>query len=80
MPSFMKTTNYHPIKDIDFTSGQGKKRKLDKAIDRDDVELESKITADTHGDVPTDAEMDLLLIILVLGHTTCSVLFTTRLF
>ena len=33
MPSFLKKVEYLPIKDIDFTSGKGKKRKLDETID-----------------------------------------------
>ena len=55
-----KTINYHPIKDIDFTSGHSKMRKLDEAIDGDNVELESEITVEKHVDVPIDTEMNLL--------------------
>lgn len=69
MPSFMKNIDYHPIKDIKFTSDHGKKRKLDEAIDGDDVGSESDITANTHGDVPTDAEINLLFANLSLGGT-----------
>ena len=65
----MKSIDYRLIKDIDFTSGHGKKRKLDEAIDGDNVELESEITVEKHGDVPTDAEMDLLLASVSLGGT-----------
>ena len=32
MPSFLKNVEYLPIKDIDFTSANGKKRKLDERI------------------------------------------------
>ena len=42
----MKSIDYRPIKDIDFTSGHGKKGKLDEAIDGDNVELESQITVE----------------------------------
>jgi hypothetical protein len=35
VPSFQKNVQYLPIKDIDFTSARGKKRKLDGAIDTD---------------------------------------------
>ena len=33
LPSFQKDVEYLPIKDIDFTSAKGKKRKLDDSID-----------------------------------------------
>ena len=33
LPSFQKNVQYLPLKDIDFTSAKGKKRKLDKSID-----------------------------------------------
>ena len=33
MPSFQKDIEYLPIKDIDFTSAKGKRKKLDEAID-----------------------------------------------
>ena len=35
IPSYLKTL---PLKDIDFTSAQGKKRKFDEAINSDDKE------------------------------------------
>ena len=34
IPSFLKTAEYFPLKNIDFTSAQGKKSKLDEAIDQ----------------------------------------------
>ena len=33
IPSYLKAVEYLPIKDIDFTSARGKKRKLDNIID-----------------------------------------------
>ena len=36
MPSFLKNVEYLPIKDIDFTSANGKKRKLDERIKRNE--------------------------------------------
>jgi len=33
LPSSLKSAQYLPIKDIDFTSARGKKRKLDEIID-----------------------------------------------
>ena len=57
----MKTIDYRPIRDIDFPSGRGTKRKLYEAIDGHNVELESDITVEKHGNVPIDAEMDFLL-------------------
>ena len=32
LPSFQKDVEYLPIKDIDFTSAKGKKRKLDESV------------------------------------------------
>ena len=65
--------NYHPIKDINFTSGHDKKRKLDRAINGDDVEMESEISVEKHGDVPTEVEMDLLFASVSLGSTQAAV-------
>ena len=65
----MRTIDYCPIKDTDFTSGHGKKRKLNEAIDGDNVELESEVIVEKHEDVPTDAEMDFLLASVSLGGT-----------
>jgi len=33
IPSYLKSTEYLPIKEIDFTFSRGKKRKLDEMID-----------------------------------------------
>ena len=40
LPTSLKSVQYLPIKDIDFTSSRGKKRKLDDTIDGCDISEE----------------------------------------
>ena len=59
MPSFLKKIEYLPIRDIDFTSARGKKRKLDEIIDSPEAATHSQ----TSGrkmivKIPDDSEMD----------------------
>ena len=37
VPTYLKSAEYLPVKDIDFTSARGLKRKLDEVIDDADV-------------------------------------------
>jgi len=54
----MKSIEYRPIKEIDFTSARGKKRKLDDLIDGEDgPQMESDVLFAAHGEVATDSEM-----------------------
>lgn len=67
IPTYLKSAEYLPVKDIDFTSARGLKRKLDEVIDDADVPAteeveiltteEAKVSAISK---PTDEEMQLL--------------------
>ena len=57
IPSSLKTIEYLPIKEIDFTSAQGKKRKLDEVLEC--TEIMEKTTVSKGGTAPTDDEMEL---------------------
>jgi len=59
IPSALKTVEYLPIKDIDFTSAQGKKRKLDEMLEGDDII--PKVQASNDDATPTDDDMDCFL-------------------
>ena len=70
IPSYMKSIEYRPIKEIDFTSARGKKRKLDDLIDGEDgPQMESDVLFAAHGEVATDSEMVTLFENLSLGGT-----------
>ena len=58
----MKTIEYLPTKDIDFSSAQGKKRKLDEMMEITDVpECPTDVaTVSQHDTSPNDLEMKLL--------------------
>ena len=56
IPSSLKSVNYLPIKDIDFTSARGKKRKLDDMIDVS--ESTEGVSISTNASKPTDSEME----------------------
>lgn len=61
IPSYLKSVEYLPIRDIDFTSPQGKKRKLDEAINdggNDVATAPQQVTA--RGKEPTQSEMETL--------------------
>ena len=60
IPSYLKSVEYLPIKEIDFTSAKGKKRKLDEAIDQDTDPTNITEVSVARGKVPSESEMDLL--------------------
>ena len=84
IPSYQKEVQYLPIKDIDFTSAQGKKRTLDgqiKAVDDNAVNAEDvDVTASELeqpkkiGSKSTESELALLFQNLSTGGTKLSVL------
>ena len=55
MPQFLKTMDYLPIEDIDFTSAKGLKRKLDEVIDTSSFPEENS-KQDSFCNVPTEEE------------------------
>ena len=57
IPSALKTVEYLSIKDIDFTSAQGKKRKLDELLEGNELTKEMPVSKSSP--VPTDDEMKL---------------------
>ena len=69
IPSYLKNAEYLPIKDIDFTSAQGKKRKLDEAIHQDGNDETSVQQATARGKESTESEMNVLFANLSLGGT-----------
>ena len=42
IPSYLKTAEYLPIKEIDFTSAKGRKRKLDVMIDGKETHVQQE--------------------------------------
>ena len=52
IPSALKTVEYLPIKDIDFTLAWGKKRKLDEMLESD--KIIAKVQFSTDDTTPTD--------------------------
>ena len=61
IPSYLKSVEYLPIKEIDFTSARGKKRKLDEAIDHySDFANTTEVVSVGRGKMPSESEMDLL--------------------
>ena len=67
----MSTSNleYLPIKDIDFTPGQGKKRKLDEAIHQDSNDEATEQQATARGNESMESEMNMLFANLSAGGT-----------
>jgi len=63
IPSYLKSAQYLPIKNIDFTSARGLKRKLDGAIDNPESSVLSKEESAIHTAVSqvesTSEELDL---------------------
>ena len=53
---------YLPIKDIDFTPAQGKKRKLDEAIHQDSNDEATEQQATARGNESTESEMNTLFV------------------
>ena len=60
IPSYLKSVEYVPIKEIDFTSAKGRKRKLDEVIDCDVDPTDVIKVSMVRGKLPTESEMDLL--------------------
>ena len=68
IPSYLKNVEYLPIKNIDFTSAHGKKRKLDEAIsfgDQDTATAPHQVKA--RAKEPTQSEMETLFANLSCG-------------
>ena len=79
IPSALKKVEYLPIKDIDFTSARGKKRKLDEMLESD--KIITKVQVSTDDTTPTDDDMELLFKNLSLCGTMPAVLsFDFRIF
>ena len=57
IPSYMKTIEYQAVKNIDFTSACGKKRKFDEMIEDDSLLWSFEETMSSEGSPPTDGEM-----------------------
>ena len=68
IPSSLKSVDYLPIKDIDFTSARSKKRKLDDMIDI------SESTEEANDSKPTDSEMEQFFANLSLCETKPGIL------
>ena len=66
IPSYLKNAEYLPLRNINFTSAQGKKRKLDASTDQDGTST-PYVTA--RGKESTDAEMETLSASFSLGDT-----------
>jgi len=74
---FLKSAEYHPIKNIDFTSPKGKKRKLDETIDRMKLPDQPDATASVGSPVDLHTgkvEMELLFAKLSICGTNPGVL------
>ena len=74
IPSALKTVEYLPIKDIDFMSARGKKRKLDEMVDGN--EIVPKVQASKDDTTPADDDMELFFKNLKASYT----LFDSRIF
>jgi len=68
IPSYLKSVEYLPIEDIDFTSARGKKRKLDDAIDSNETTSEPQQST-VHGTESTESELEDLFHNLSCGGT-----------
>ena len=69
IPSFLKNAEYLPIKDLDFTSAKGKKRKLDEAIDEEGNDDATEHGATAMGKESTASELETLFANLSVGGT-----------
>ena len=76
IPSYLKNVEYLPIKEIDFTSAKGKKRKLDEMIDGNNNEQPVPKVA-PRGKRSTETELALLFGELSCGGTRPGVLSLT---
>ena len=76
IPSYLKNVEYLPIKEIDFTSAKGKKRKLDEMIDGNNNEQPVPKVA-PRGKRSTETELALLFGELSCGGTRPCVLSLT---
>ena len=74
IPSYLKAVEYLPIKDIDFTSARGKKRKLDDIIDGNDQQQRDNPKVPERGKTPTESELALLFENLSCGGTKPGIL------
>ena len=74
IPSYLKAVEYFPIKDIDFTSARGKKRKLDDIIDGKDEQQRNDPKVPERGKAPTESELELLFENLSRGGTKPGIL------
>ena len=72
IPSSLKSVDYLPIKDIDFTSARSKKRKLDDMINISESTEEVSILA--NDSKPTDSEMEQFFANLSLCETKPGIL------
>ena len=79
IPSYYKSVEYKPVKDIDFTSARGKKRKLDEMLEKSPSpecgeDSEESIPCLKHGCPPTDDDFELLFENLSVAGTKPGVL------
>ena len=74
IPSYMKTVEYQAVKNIDFTSACGKKRKFDEMIEDDSPPGSLEETMSSEGRPPTDGEMGELFEKLSLSGTKPAIL------
>ena len=58
--SYLKNAEYLPIKDVNFTSAQSKKRKLDEIIHQDGNDEATVRQGTARGTESTESEMDML--------------------
>ena len=81
IPSYLKAVEYLPIKDIDFTSARGKKRKLDNIIDGKDEQPRDDPKVPERGKASIDSELQLLFDNLKLwGHKTRHFIISFKVF
>ena len=69
IPFFLKNAEYLSIKDLDFTSAKGKKRKLDEAIDEEGNDDATEHGATAMGKESTASELETLFANLSVGGT-----------
>ena len=72
IPASLKSVDYLPIKDIDFTSAHGKKRKVDDTIDISETMKEVSVVSQSSK--PTDIAMEQLFSDLNLCGTKPAIL------
>ena len=85
IPAYYKNVEYKPVKDIDFTSAKGKKRKLDEMLEKSpppdfDEDSEESIPGVKHGCPPTDADFNLLFENLSIAGTKPGVMSLVQTF